>query len=473
MNVILIVADTFRYDNLFDRATIPVITPHLDAFAERAVSFSNMYTGSFPTTSHRRELASGRWGPEFSEAEGYYLPANFLPVLLKEAGGHVTQFLCDCPHLSDFGSRFDAAHYLRGQEGDVYFLRMNHPIEPAMPPEKTRSGAYFQGHNLVDLHRWTNRWWRGEKDRFPARLADLAVEWLEENHCYHPVLLWVDCFDPHEPWDPPEDMVRRYDPDYDGPPMLHPNYGYASDLTEAELRNLHAHYCAEVELVDRHLGRILQKIDDLSLWEQSIVVFTTDHGTSLGEHDRTGKGNRNDCDDRLWPVYPEIAHIPCMIAAPGLKGGRAVDQLAQPADILPTLADLADLTLAPPDPLHGRSCAALLRGESSEPVREFVLSGFTDFLTKRGHTEPPVMYTDRWAYVPVGVDGSRELYDLSVDPLATNDVHAGQAEVVDRLHEKLVNWLHEVGVPHDQIRLFDNPGRETAWQRTRYSSTRS
>lgn len=456
MNILLIVADTFRYDNLSGRSSMPVRTPHLDAFAARAVSLSRLYAGSLPTTGHRRELASGRWGPDWPRQQAYYLPRNRAPILFRDAAGHVTQFLCDCPHLSDFKKWFDAAHFLRGQEGDVHFLRMNHDIAHAMPPAKTRSGSYFQGSNLVDLHRWTNRWWRGEKDCFCARLADLAVEWLDENCRYHPFFLWLDCFDPHEPWDPPEDMVRRYDPDWTGPPMLHPNYGNAGDLSAAELRNLRAHYCAEAELVDRHMGRVLERVDDLGLWDDTIVVFTTDHGTSLGEHGRTGKGNRNDQDDRLWPVYPEVAHIPCMIAAPGLAGGTVSDQLCQPADLLPTLAELAEVQLTPPDPLHGRSLLPALRGESPAPGREFVLSGFPDFFERPDHTEPPVLYTERWAYAPLGAAGHSELYDLATDPLAESNVVGVHQDVAGNLHRRLLEWLRDTNVPSELIARLES-----------------
>ncbi len=92
----------------------------------------------------------------------------------------------------------------------------------------------------------------------------------------------------------------------------------------------------------------------MALWDNTIVIFTTDHGMSLGEHNRTGKSNINDDDDRRWPLYPEVAHIPFLIAAPGLDGGREVAAMAQPADILPTLLDLAGLDVTPPEPFHGR-----------------------------------------------------------------------------------------------------------------------
>ena len=460
MNIILIISDTFRYDNLFDRAAMPVRTPCLDAFAQRAVSASRMYAGSFPTIPHRTDVISGRfawpWHPWQDVAKS---TANVMPRLLKEAGGHVSQLLGDCPHLmpAGFGSCFDAAHTLRGQEGNVYLLGMNAPIEHAMPPGKTRSGRHFLDRNLVDIHCWINRNWRYEDDRFPARTAGLAVNFLEENYRHDPFFLWLDFFDPHEPWDPPEYMVRRYDPVDAGVPMLHPNYGKAGDLTEAELRNLRAHYCAEAQLVDRHVGRVLRKIDDLELWKNSIVIFTSDHGTSLGEHNRTGKSNRNDRDDRVWPLYEEVSHVPFMIAAPGLAGGRTIDAILQPPDILPTILDLALLNIDPPEPFHGRSFAAHLRGKTHEPLRDVAVTA--QFLRRdEGHVPinnaTPVLRTQKWAYAPIGVEGRRELYDVESDPLCETNVAADRPDVTGELHERFLAWLTDLDAPQEAIDAF-------------------
>ena len=456
MNIILINSDTYRYDNLFDRAEMPVRTPCLDAFSERAVSMQRFYTGSFPTIPERTDLTSGRFGwPWYGWQDLEKSTKNALPRLLG-ARGYVSQLICDCPHLfnAGFQKTFDAAVAVRGQEGDMPFLRMNHEIREAMPREKTRSGRHFRENTLVNLHRWTNRYWKGEEDRFPPRTAKLAVEWLEENYQFAPFLLWVDFFDPHEPWDPPEYMVRKYDPDYTGAPMLHPNYGKASDYTEAELRNLRAHYCAEAELVDRWVGRVLQKIDDLDLWENSVVIFTTDHGMSLGEHNRTGKTNINAGDDRYWPLYPEIAHIPFLIAAPGLAGGREAGAIAQPADILPTLLDLVGVEVDPPEPMHGISFAPALRGASDESIRDAAVTAqflrAQDGGLRQGATTP-VLYTEKWAYAPVGPDGKQELYDIVNDPYATQDVAGRHPEAVKDLHARLLAWLQDMDAPEDAL----------------------
>ena len=467
MNIILLVADTFRYDNLAAQASrlgtpaARVRTPNLDAFARRAVSLSRMYVSSFPTIPHRTDLTTGRYGwPWYGWQDRRQSGTNHMPQILGQAG-YVSQLLCDCPHLFNAGFQFGfhAATTIRGQEADIPLLHMNDPIQHVMPAEKTRTGRHFQGRNLPDLSAWTNFDWRGEDDRFPPRTAALAAEWLERNYRFHPLLLWVDFFDPHEPWNPPEYMVRKYDPDYRGTPMIHPNYGHARDLTAAELRNLRAHYCAEAELVDRWVGRVLQKIDDLDLWDNSIVVFTTDHGMSLGEHDRTGKSNINDRDRRRWPIYPEIAHIPLLVAAPGLKGGRTVDALLQPVDILPTLIDLAgvEAEAQPPEPFHGRSFAPLLRGRRVKPVRDLAISASFLRATDGGIAEKavtPAVYADRWAYVPIGPEGRPELFDLRTDPYAKKNVIRQHAPVARELHNKMIAWLEELGAPPEAAAVF-------------------
>lgn len=459
MNIILIISDSFRYDNICKHSPLGTRTPTLDSFMQRAVSLTRMYAASFPTIPHRTDLTTGRYGwPWFRWQDRRQSSANHLPVMLAEAG-YVTQLLCDCPHLfpAAFNVGFHGALALRGQEGDTFFLRMNHPIESVMPPEKTRFGRHFQGRNLPDLAHWTNRYWYREEDRFPPRTAALAVEWLEENYKYHPFFLWVDFFDPHEPWDPPEYMVRRYDPNYRGVPMIHPNYGKASDYTRAERRNLRAHYCAEAELVDRWIGRVLQKIDDLDLWQNSIVIFTTDHGISLGEHNRTGKSNINPGDDRWWPVYPEIAHIPFLIAAPGLQGGRRVDALLQPPDIAPTILEWAGVSVRPREPFHGVSFAPLLRGEHMKR-REFVISG-SYLRLKDGALPPkavtPVLYTEKWAYVPIGAHGRPELYDLGNDPYAEHNLAARHKPLVRQLHEQFLAWLRQMQAPVEALAPFE------------------
>jgi arylsulfatase A-like enzyme len=470
-NIILLITDTYRYDNLGDRATaMPVRTPELDRFvAERAAEVHRFYTGSFPTIPHRTDVATGRLGwPTYGWQSIDKSGRNHVGKILGQAG-YASQLVCDCPHLfkADFDQGFTAAFHHRGQEGDKPVLHLNDPIPVAMPPEKTRQRPNFQGHTLAATHRWTNRYPRLEEESFPAKTGATVCRWLEENYEAGPFFLWVDFFDPHEPWDPPEYLVRRYDPDYDGTPMIHPNYGRSGDYTEAELRNLRAHYCAEAELIDRWLGRVLQKIDDLGLWEDSVVVITSDHGMSLGEHGRTGKSNISDADSRYWPIYPEIGHVPFLVAAPDVPRADH-GLLAQPMDILPTVCDLAGVSPEPPEPFDGRSFADALRnGDGSH--RDLAVSG-SHLRAQPGDipakASTPFVVDERWGYAPVGAAGQPELYDLAADPLAATDVADANPDVVATMHERFLAHLRANRAPAELVNAWGrNPrlGSDGAW----------
>lgn len=464
-NIVLLITDTFRYDNLGGRAPRPVRTPELDRFAaERATAIEGFYTGSYPTIPHRADVATGVLGwPHYGWQPIDVSGPNHIATILRQAG-YVSQLICDCPHLfnSRFQHGFDAAFQHRGQEADRPLLRLNDPLPTVVARDKTRLLPDFRGHTLVDVHRWVNRYPECEEETFPAKTGSTAIRWLEENSQAGPFFLWVDFFDPHEPWDPPEYMVRRYDPDYDGPPMLHPNYGPSAAYTEAELHNLWAHYAAEAELVDRWLGRVLQKLDDLQLWDDTVVAVTSDHGMSLGEHQRTGKSNINEADERYWPLYPEIGHVPFLLAGGDVPRGQSLDLFAHPMDILPTFAELAGATLEPPKPFDGRSFAEVVRtGNASH--REYAISGCHLWGTaqKPPRKAPtPFVTTKRWGYAPVGAYGRPELYDLPADPLAANDVAADHADVCRELHALLLDHLAAHGASDDCLELWRSTSGE-------------
>ena len=227
-NIVLLVTDTFRYDNLGDRAARPVRTPQLDRFAaERATEIDKFYIGSFPTIPQRTDSATGVLGwPHYGWQPLDMSGPNHIARLLREAG-FATQLLCDNPHLFNarFQQGFDAAYQIRGQEGDFALLHLNDPISEVMSLAKTRICPSYRGHPLVDTHAWMNRQPRYEADMFAARTGATAVRWLEENHAASPFFLWADFFDPHEPWDAPEYLVRRYDPIIPDRPCCIPTMG--------------------------------------------------------------------------------------------------------------------------------------------------------------------------------------------------------------------------------------------------------
>ena len=112
-----------------------------------------------------------------------------------------------------------------------------------------------------------------------------AAEWLEDNHDADNYFLWVEAFDPHEPYDCPKYYLDLYEKegDYDGPDFTHPSYA-PNEFNEAETEHLRRRCKAVMTMTDRHLGEILDVMDKYNMWEDTMLVFTTDHGYHLGEH---------------------------------------------------------------------------------------------------------------------------------------------------------------------------------------------
>ena len=104
---------------------------------------------------------------------------------------------------------------------------------------------------------------RSEADYFAPQVFTQAVRWLEQHHAGGPFFMHLDVFDPHEPWDPPQHYVDRYDPDYDGPAIINPITGDSNRYSAAELRHIRALYAGEVTMVDRWLGWLLNAVDSL------------------------------------------------------------------------------------------------------------------------------------------------------------------------------------------------------------------
>jgi len=159
-----------------------------------------------------------------------------------------------------------------------------------------------------------------------------------------------------------------YDPEWKGgyvmggaylAPYEMPFPRIAPKLSEEELNHLRALYAGEVTLIDRWVGLLLEKIGDLGLYEDTMVIFTTDHGTYIGEHGYIGKRTH---------LYEEVTHIPLIMRMPDhekIKG--RCEAIVQPPDIMPTILDMAGINI--PETVQGSSLLPLIRGEKRK-VRE-------------------------------------------------------------------------------------------------------
>ncbi|MBN1675767.1 MAG: sulfatase [Kiritimatiellae bacterium] len=427
MNVVLIISDTFRRDHLGCYGNEAIHTPHLDRFAKRSVVFDNAYATSFPTMPMRADLYTGRFTCTYLGWAAMPADEVILPQLMTD-GGYLSMGIVDTPFYT---SR--AYHYDRGFSN---FLR--NPGQGTYRPYDRRDACYER---------------RYEDDYFAPKTCLMAEHWLER-YGQEQFFLYVDTWDPHEPWDPPAHYVRRYKPDWDGKSVGPVYWRWRQrGITEEQIATARACYAGEVTMVDRAVGRLIDRLDTMGLLETTAVIFTSDHGFLIGEHGIFGKALMKDGHFYGAPLYAEIARVPLIVYRPGREPGRRHAIVSHP-DLMPTALEIAGLPI--PDGVQGRSFLRVLNGETDHH-RDFALT--TMPLSNPGEvtrvvdnydrkTEvflPATISTREWSLLYAAAGQPVELYDLKADPRQADNVAEAHPEVVERLHGRYVALLEEVG----------------------------
>lgn len=447
MNVVVIVSDTFRRDHMGCYGNGWIRTPVLDALAGEATIFDNAYAASFPTIPNRYDCFTGKYGFPFRG----WAPLSEEEITLAgclTGAGYVTQLIVDTPHMMNNGFHYDRGfkgwEWTRGQEGDRFVTGANFEVSFECRRKKMRANG-----TLTHQHRLNTYYWKEESDRFVAQTMTKACRWLEQNYEADKFFLWIDAFDPHEPWDPPEYFTEMYAPrNYKGQKVYHPNYDFTDYLTKGELAYSHATYCGELTLVDKWIGRVLRKIDDLGLRDTTAVLFTTDHGFYHGEHKRIGK---HTIGGEPWALYEEVAHIPLIVRMPGQARGRRAGTMVQPPDLMPTVLDLCGVRK--PKGMHGMSFAPVLKGKRMAGRRcAFTAGGFQD---AKGHLNTPLTVTSgRWSLI-LGVRTKFvELYDLKADPGQKRNVAKKHPQITKRLYRAFMKFLDDLGANTEKFENY-------------------
>ncbi len=477
MNVILIVSDTFRYDHLGYSGNAQVLTPNLDKFAGTSLFFKNAYTASFPTVPNRLDLATGHFSFIYRQWQPLPKDEVVLSEMLDEKG-YTTMLIADTPHILEDGYNFDRGftgwEWIRGQETDRL---STDPAKVDFPcdPDKLRNPEVIARHLRNISHR------QSESDCFVAQTMLRAIKWLERNHKQENFFLWVDTFDPHEPWDPPKWYVEKYDPNYEGEEIVYPIYGKCDYLSEKELNHIRALYSGEVTLVDKWIGTLLRKIEDLGLFDNTMIIFTSDHGFYFGEHGYIGKSVISGSYFEYLPLYEEVAHIPLIIWVPGLNKAKTVDAFVQPPDITATILDFAGIQKR--DEIQGKSLLPVIEG-TSKKLRDFTISspsllggslGAPRITIRQGEwlfVLPPSKFEDGVVEETKAVDGiSRklmagkelrvihesiepELYNLFQDKTQQNNIFVKNKAMAESFRSQIINWLVEHGIKEEILRFW-------------------
>lgn len=402
-NAVVILLDSLNRHMLGAYGGEEFRTPNLDALAARSVRFTKHFTGSLPCMPARHDILCGALDFLWKPWGSIELWEDAITCQLRRAGV-VSQLISDHPHLFETGGEnyhvdFNAWDYQRGHEGDAWKTRPD--------PSWIGSPKFFPRHMPYDDSRG---WFKGEADFPGPRTMQAAAQWLDDNAGRHErFFLFVDEFDPHEPFDTPEPYASMYDPDWEGPHPIWPPYMQGAIekgvLTQRQARQIRALYGAKLTMIDHWLGKVLAAIERNGLWDDTLIILCTDHGHYLGEKDIWGKP--------AVPIFEPLGHIPLLIAAPGVEAGTC-EALTTGVDLFATLADLFGVTDQVRQRIHGKSLLPLLDG-SARQVRDWLLTGvwgrevhLIDGQRKyarapAGANAPLDMLSNRWSTMPTHI----------------------------------------------------------------------
>jgi len=492
-NVLWICTDQQRFDTLGCYGNEFVDTPNVDRLAERGVQFDRCFAQSPICTPSRASFLTGRY-PRTTRcrANGQQIPAdeNLITRRLSEAG--YTCGLAGKLHLApcnpdksegdpmteeriddgyaDFHWSHHPGHDVAGNEYVQWLRERGIDVEQYAYTGASTDARRFDRSdehddprvresehveiNLPDEHHQTT-WCARKAETFIEDNADRDRPWLFS----------VNVFDPHHPFDPPASHLDRYldaleeiplpaygDGELDDKPPYQANdhrgayntegvYPHA-EMSAADHRLVRAAYWAMIDLIDDAVGRTLDALERTGQLEDTIVIFTSDHGEMLGDHGIYLKGPY---------FYEEAVRVPLIVSWPGrVEEGVRTDALVELTDIAPTLADAAGLDRTPG--VQGRSLWPTLTGEADPSEgRESVYAEYYGAMPD--HDDFPVrpngtmVRTDRYKLVDWRGLETGELYDLDEEPRERTNRWDDEAyrdvkvELLDELHDRTVDTV--------------------------------
>ena len=426
-NILWICTDQQRWDTISSLGNECIRTPNIDRLANEGVAFlkafcqspictpsrSSFLTGMYPSSVHGCSNGNDRW-------------AEAAPLVTKT--------------LADSG-------YRCGLVGKLHLAGCHGRVEPR--PEDDGYSVFHWSHSHKDMwpegHSYAD-WVKGkggtlgemyqEKGYMHPELhqtkfcADKAIEFMEEN-AGHPWLMSVNIFDPHVPFDPPQSYLDKYDPESVPNPLFRESdlasqeklagvdfQVVASDPESFQAKEKIAAYYAMIEQIDDHVGRMLDCLNRSGQREDTLVIFTSDHGEMLGDHGLITKGCR---------FYEGLVHVPLIISWPSvISQGIRKRSLVELTDIAPTLLDYAGIEKG--ERMIGRSLRRLLESEV-DAHRKFVRCEYYRALSllapgREGWegSYATMIRTDRYKLVVYHGHGSGELFDLEKDPGEFNNL---------------------------------------------------
>jgi arylsulfatase A-like enzyme len=418
-------------------------TPNLDALAKDSLKFSLAVPEAMPTGPARRALLTGiRSFPYRNYVPTKGLPVgpgwipipDFQPIVTETMGeaGIETAYCTDNPFL--VGPRFAnfrrTLDWARPSYSQGAYRFLNKPFKRPAPrssidryllPELSDSVEVGRLRSMVG---WNSIYRDSENDYPTARVFRSGINLVDDLKKRRPFFLGVDSFDPHEPLDAP----RVYQLTAGSPKGIEREQGITPiqpfetpyswvvnvDVDDETIERVRELYAAEITFVDEWIGRLMNRLADENLLDETVVCYMSDHGLTLGEDGVLGKHGAR----AQWHIY----HVPCMIRHPeGKLAGETSDFFASTHDVSRTA--LSFMGIRAPGIMNGEDLSVIFEGGQPSPRPRFT-SCYDNY----------VLCGDRdWFFISDSEGRRKRLYDKHADPLEHVDVADQHPEIVDRM----------------------------------------
>ncbi|WP_323191592.1 sulfatase [Halostella sp. PRR32] len=451
-NVVLVVADTTRYDD----ALTAEVAPNITELGSKGTTFTQAISPAPWTLPSHGSLFTGTYPSKHGAHAGHERLEDRYPTLpeLFRSAGYDTAGVSGNTWVSQeggFARGFDEFHQT------WQFVQSETAMgELVEVTEESRVRAVgrklFDGNPLTNAANAVYRTLVRERgDEGAERATDWIENWVGERDGDDPFFLFANYLEPHLEYRPPKRLAERFLPDgvsyaeaMDVPQEPWEYLAGTLELSDRDLTVLRALYRAEIAYLDEHVGRVRDALKAAGEWDDTVFVLVGDHGENLGEHGLM---------DHQYCLYDTLLHVPLVASGGAFDGRGEDDRLVSLADVAPTLLDAADVPAT--------TARREFQGQSFHPDadaerHEYVFAEYVqpqpsmEALEEHVDDLPAHVYeydrslravrSSEFKFVR-GSDGSRQLYDVVDDPGETNDLVRQRPERADSMETVLDDWL--------------------------------
>lgn len=428
-NIVYIIADQLRYDFININGNEYIDTPNLNMMASEGYNFTNTYTAVSSCISARAAIHTGL-SQESHKRVGYedgvkWDYENMLAEVFSKNGYHTqcvgkmhvypTRSLCGFNNIILHDGYLHHSRKTSGIYGEnfeqtddyLYWLKN----EFGMEADLIDSG--------ISCNSWDARAFSLPEYAHPTNwVTSQAIDFLRRRDPEKPFFLNISYVAPHSPLTPPSYYYDKYK-DKEVLPIIHSDWDFYNDknyninaiygdIGEEKIKNARRAYSGLVEQIDHQVGRFLMKLGEYNLLEDTIIVFGSDHGDMIGDHNFLRKS----------VPYQGSIHIPLIVYDPGKNLGENevsnLDEIVELRDIMPSLLDFCDLEI--PESVEGKSVKDLIKG-TKESQRDY-LHGEHAYGDLSNH----YILDKNYKYIWYSQSGREQLFDMKNDPKELNDL---------------------------------------------------